>query len=250
MPDASPIPLKGMIVTGSGVSIIAFSAFNRVALQTGVALQPYRIDLHAASGKTMKTFRIAERVHSIGGYELYTNFVSVDDAHGLDFMEQDFLLGWNFLTAYNVLVGLTAMKIVVRAPAKPVWHHAHAQASDETLSSTVVLDQDVVLQPFERAILRFKCGTMLGSAAPVRLVYHEFRIVLERTKRKVTKNQIGFWSSSVFPLQTRRRRGCQNARSVSALTLIYWPLFLDPSLSWRRCKGCGDKLPSPLRITF
>ena len=51
------------------------------------------------------------------------------------------------------------MKIVVRAQAKPVWHHTHAQTSDETLSSTVVLDQDVVLQPFERAVLRAKVVT-------------------------------------------------------------------------------------------
>ena len=228
VPDANPIPLRGMVDTGSGVSIMSFSAFNRVALRTGVALQPYRIDSYAANGKTMKTFGIAERVRfQHGGYELETNFVVVDDAHGLE----DFLLGRNFLRAYNVLVDLTAMKIVVRAPAKPVWHHAHAQTSDETLSSTLVLDQDVVLQPFERAVLRaklvtsnleafafsnvvinfatsnrllkntifvedtlatvgetgsfylsvgnltsnaqkVKCGTMLGTAAPVRLVYH------------------------------------------------------------------------------
>ena len=49
------------------------------------------------------------------------------DAHGLE----DLLLGRNFLRAYNVLVDLIAMKIVVRAPAKPVWHHTHAQMSDE-----------------------------------------------------------------------------------------------------------------------
>ena len=163
----------------------------------------------------------------LGGYELETNFVVVDDAHGLE----DFLLGRKFLRAYNVLVDLTAMKIVGRAPAKSVWHHAHVQTSDETLSSTVVLDQHVVLQPFERAVLRakvvtsdleavafrnvvinfakpnrvlkntifvedtiaivretgvfyvsvgnltsiahiVKSGTMLGTAAPVRLVYH------------------------------------------------------------------------------
>ena len=163
----------------------------------------------------------------LGGYELETNFVVVDDALGLE----DFLLSRNFLRAFNVLVDLTAMKIVLRAPAKPVWHHAHAQTSDETLSSTVVLDHDVVLQPFERAVLRakvvtsdleafafrnvvinfatpnrvlkntvfvedtiasvgetgvffvsvgnltsnaqkVKCGTKLGTAAPVRLVYH------------------------------------------------------------------------------
>ena len=85
----------------------------------------------------------------LGGYEIGTIFVVVDDAHGLE----DFLLGRNFLRAFNVLVDLTAMKIVVQAPAKPVWHHAHAKTSDEILSSTVVLDQDFVLQPFERALL-------------------------------------------------------------------------------------------------
>ena len=119
VPDANPISLTGMVDKGSGVSIMTFSAYNRVALQTGVALQPHRVDLYAANGKTMKTFGIAERVRfQLGGYELETNFVVVDDAHGLE----DF---W---------------KIVVRAPAKPVWHHAHAQRSDEVLSSTVVLD--------------------------------------------------------------------------------------------------------------
>ena len=143
VPDANPIPLRGRTVdTGSGVSIMTFLAFNRVALQTDVALQPHRIDLYAANGKTIKTFGKAERVRfQLGGYGLETNFVVVDDANGLE----DFLLGRNFLRANNVIVDLTAMKIVVRAPAKPVWHHAHAQTSDETLSSTVVLDQDVVL---------------------------------------------------------------------------------------------------------
>ena len=40
VPDANPIPLRGMVDTGSDVSIMSFSAFNRVALRTGVALQP------------------------------------------------------------------------------------------------------------------------------------------------------------------------------------------------------------------
>ena len=86
----------------------------------------------------------------LGGNEVETNIVVVDSAHGLEY----FLLARKFLRAYIVLVDLTSMKIVVRVPAKTVWHHAHAQTSDEILSSTVVLDQDVVLQPFERAILR------------------------------------------------------------------------------------------------
>ena len=72
----------------------------------------------------------------LGGYELETNFVVVDDALGLE----DFLLCRNFLRTYNLLVDLTSMKIVVRAPTKPVWHHTHAQTSDETLSSRVFSD--------------------------------------------------------------------------------------------------------------
>ena len=104
VPDANPIPQRGMVDTGSGVSIMTFSAFNRVALQTGVALQPHRMHLYAANGKTMKTFGIAERLRfQLGGYELETNFVVVDDAHGLE----DFLLGRNFLRAYYVLVDLS-----------------------------------------------------------------------------------------------------------------------------------------------
>ena len=151
--DANHIPLRGIVDTGSGVSIMTFTAFNRVSLQTNVLLQPHRIGLYAANGRTIKTFGIAERVRfQLGGYEHETSFVVVDDALGLE----EFLLGRNFLRAYNVLADLTSMKIVVRAPAKPVWHHAHVQTSDETLSSTVVLDQDVVLQPFERAVLRAK----------------------------------------------------------------------------------------------
>ena len=80
VPNANPIPLRGMVDTGSGVSIVSFSVFNLVALQTGVALQPHRIDLYAANGNTIKTFGIAERVRfQLGGYELETNFVVVDD---------------------------------------------------------------------------------------------------------------------------------------------------------------------------
>ena len=206
VPDANPIPLRGMVDTGSGVSIMSFSAFNRVALHTGVALQPYRIDLYAANGKTIKTLGIAERVRfQLGGYELETNFVVVDDAQGLE----DFLLGRNFLRAYNVLVDLTAMKIVVRAPAKPVWHHAHAQTSDEALSSTVVLDQDVVLQPFERAVLRAKVVTSDLEAFAFRNVVINFA-----TPNRLLKNTIFVENTTnLYPLLERQ------VRSMSLLAI-------------------------------
>ena len=156
VPHAAPIPLRGLVDTGSGVSILTFSAFNRVAAQTGTVLKPYQVDLYAANGKTIKTYGLAERINfQLGGYELETNFVVVDDAMGVE----DFLLGRNFLRSYQVLVDLTSMKIVVRAPVKPVWHHAHTQVGDTSLATPVVLDCDLVLQPFERAVARAKLVT-------------------------------------------------------------------------------------------
>ena len=155
IPDAAPLPLKGLIDTGSGVSILTFSAYNRLAVQTGSFLKPCGVDLYAANGKAIKTFGIAEGIRFQGGYELGTNFVVVDDALGVE----DFLLGRNFLRAYQVLVDLTAMKVVVRAPTRPMWYHAHAQVSDEFKKIPVALAQNVILQPFERAILKAKLLT-------------------------------------------------------------------------------------------
>ena len=156
VPHAAPIPLRGLVDTGSGVSILTFSAFNRVAAQTGAVLKPYQIDLYAANGKTIKTFGLAEQIRfQLGGYELETNFVVVDDAMGVE----DFLLGRNFLRSYQVLVDLTSMKIVVRAPVKPVWHHAHTQVGDASLTTPIALDSDLLLQPFERTVAKAKLVT-------------------------------------------------------------------------------------------
>ena len=156
MPHAAPIPLRGLVDTGSDVSISTFSAFNRVAARTGTVLKPYQIDLYAANGKTIKTFGLAEQIRfQLGGYELETNFVVVDDAMGVE----GFLLGRNFLRSYQVLVDLMSMKIVVRAPVKPVWHHAHAQVGDTSLATPVALDSDLVLQPFERTVVKAKLIT-------------------------------------------------------------------------------------------
>ena len=150
MPQAAPIPLGGLVDTGSGVSILTFSAFNRVAARTGTVLKPYQIDLYAANGETIKTFRLAEQIRfQLGGYELETNFVVVDDAMGVK----------DFLRSYQVLVVLTSMMIVVRAPVKPVWHHGHAQVGDTSLATLVALDSDLVLQLFERTAVKTKLIT-------------------------------------------------------------------------------------------
>ena len=72
---------------------------------------------------------------------------------------EEILLGRNFLRAYQVLVDLTSMKIVVRALVQPVWHHAHTQVGDPILAVPVVLDHDLVLQPFNRAVVKAKVVT-------------------------------------------------------------------------------------------
>ena len=77
VPDDNPIPERGMVDMGSSRSIMTFSAFNPVALQKGIALQPHRIELYAATGTTIKTFGIAERVRfQLGGNEVETNYES------------------------------------------------------------------------------------------------------------------------------------------------------------------------------
>ena len=51
------------------------------------------------------------------------------------------------------------MKIVVRASVQPVGHHAHTEVGDPTLAVPVALDQYLVLQPFERMVVKAKVVT-------------------------------------------------------------------------------------------
>ena len=62
----------------------------------------------------------------------------------------------NFPRIYQLLVDLMAMEVLVSAPSRPLWFHAHAQVSNESLSASVALAQDTILQPFECTILRAK----------------------------------------------------------------------------------------------
>ena len=42
---------------------------------------------------------------------------------------------------------------------KLVWHHAHTQVRDASVATPVALDSDLVLQPFERTVVRAKLIT-------------------------------------------------------------------------------------------
>ena len=83
IPDA--VRFWGNIDTGSRVSTLTLSAYNRLAFQTGNLLKPYGVDLYAANGKAIETFDIAEGIKiQLGGYELETNCIIVDDALGVE----------------------------------------------------------------------------------------------------------------------------------------------------------------------
>ena len=42
---------------------------------------------------------------------------------------------------------------------RTLWHHAHTQAGDPSLAVPVALDSDLVLQPFERTVVKAKVIT-------------------------------------------------------------------------------------------
>ena len=64
------------------------------------------------------------------------------------------------------------MKIVVRAPVKPVWHHARTHVGDASVATLVALDSDLVLQPFERTVVRAKLITNELGPLIFQLIFH------------------------------------------------------------------------------
>ena len=144
-----PIPLYGMIDTGSGVSIISLAAYQKIASAHSLSLMPYDVQLYAANGKTITTVGMAENVSfQLGGHTLKTNFIVIADHLGAE----DFLLGRNFLHTYNVLVDLTAMRVTIRDPKTPRHFKPVQEVSDHEPSLVVSTDK-VVLGPFERKLV-------------------------------------------------------------------------------------------------
>ena len=67
----APVPLKGLIDTGSGVSILSLEAYNAIALGSTYCIKPYDIYLFAANGSAMQTYGMVKNVRfHLAGYEL------------------------------------------------------------------------------------------------------------------------------------------------------------------------------------
>ena len=145
-----PIPLYGMIDTGSGVSILSLKAYQKIASSHALSLLPHGIQLYAANGQTINPIGLAENANfQLGGHTLKTNFIVIADHLGAE----DFLLGRNFLRTYNVLVNLTAMRVTIRDPKAPRHFKPVHEVSDQE-PSLVVSTEKVVLGPFERKLVR------------------------------------------------------------------------------------------------
>ena len=141
-----PIPLFGMIDTGSGVSILSFKSYQKLATASNIVLKPFETPLFAANNKIIHTLGLAEDIpFQLGGHTLQATFVVLASDCGVD----DFLLGRNFLRKYNVLVDLTARKMIIRNPNAPQLFKPQHQVSDDF--SMVVLNQDLELGPGERS---------------------------------------------------------------------------------------------------
>ena len=105
-----------MIDTGSGVSTLSLSAYQKISNPHALAIQPYEGQLYATNGKSINAIGIAEDVSfQLGGHTMKTNFIVIADHIGAE----NFLLGRHFLRAYNVLVDLAAMRLTIRDPKVP-----------------------------------------------------------------------------------------------------------------------------------
>ena len=135
---------RGIVDTGSGVSILSLNAYQKIASAHGLSLSPYDIQLYAANGKTINTIGIAENVN----FQLVTHFIVIADHLG----GEDFLLGCNFLRTYNGLVELRAMWVTIRDPKAPRHFKLVHEVSDHE-HSLVVFTENVVLGPFERKLV-------------------------------------------------------------------------------------------------
>ena len=174
-----PIPLYGMIDTGSGVSILSLAAYQKIASAHSLSLLPYDIQLYAANGKTITTVDIAENVNfQLGGHTLKTNIIVNADHLGAE----EFLLGRNFLRTYNVLVDLTAMRVTIRDPKSPRHFKPVHEVSDHE-PSLVDSTEMVVLGPFKRKLVRAQVITQDPNE-------YRFRNVMIRPSRVYNTTEV------------------------------------------------------------
>ena len=119
---------------------------------------------------------------------------------------------------------------MVRVPVKPVWHHAHTQVGEPSVATSVALDSDLVLQPFERTVVKAKVVTddleplifqnvMLNAA----IAHRSLQNIVFLEDSVATVSEAGHVFVSVLNLTSnpqRIRRGTQLG-NVVPVSLVY-----------------------------
>ena len=177
-----PIPLFGMIDTGSGVYILSLSAYKKLASQHELSLSPFDIELFAANDKSITTVGIAEDVNfQLGGYTLKTNFVVIADHIGSE-DEPSFVV-----SAEKVILGpferkIVRAKIITQQPDEFLFRNVMVH-SCSMRSKSVFVSEDtltslgaegiifVALQnQTDKESVRVKEQTVIGKAALITFV--------------------------------------------------------------------------------
>ena len=124
------------------------------ATASNFVLQLSDTSLLVANGHIIPTLALAEDFSfQLGSHNLQAAFVVLASDCWVD----AFLLGRNFLHKYNVLVDLTARKIVIRNPLTPKFYKPKHQVSDGF--SMIMLNQEVTFGPYERRTVQAKVIT-------------------------------------------------------------------------------------------
>ena len=175
--NQQPVLLSGMIDTGSGLSLLSFKAYQKLAAANGLILQQFETPTYAANNGIIRTIGVAENIKfQLGGHELQTTFIVLtDDAGG-----EDFLLGRNFLRAYNVLIDLVAGKLTIRDPQTPRLYRCQQEAINEESPFIVVLDQDTAFGPGERQTV---CARVI-TEQPDELIFRNVMLTSRTPKAK------------------------------------------------------------------
>ena len=166
-----------MTDTGSGLSFLSFKVYQKLAAANGLILQPFETPIYAANNGIIRTIGVAENIKfQLGGHELQTTFVVLADNVG----GEDFLLGRNFLRAYQVLRDVVAGKLTIRDPQTPRLYRCQQETINEESPYIVVLDQDTAFGPGERKTV---CAKVI-TEQPDELIFRNVMLTPRTPKAK------------------------------------------------------------------
>ena len=147
--DGGSEPLRGMLDTGAGISVMSVSAWRRIGSPT---LSPWTTAIKMANDSPINVFGTTGSLNvRMAGLELCVEFVIVEDLG-----EDDFLLGRTFIREFDVLIDPRENKITIRD-----LNARRRLCRKETMGSfnervKLVLDSNAILAPGQVTLCKLK----------------------------------------------------------------------------------------------